>query len=296
MVDIKILCQEQGYNEETTAFLDGVWQKIKADEAAYAVFAEQIEIYKNNMTDFEHYPMLAKVQALGEPYGFLPATMDLLLLIQMLPILREQYVLQDIPMKYYDTIVNSFRGHAEKTFADKGVATAGVAWWSMAYFKLKMFYIGRLIYKWRPFKGTYQLGDYLIQEGTYHIDVHIPGGGSFSQELIQASYAEAREFFEKRYNQKGLLFGCSSWLLSPTLDEMLPETSNILAFAHEYTIYKTSVDPTGEKTGHYVFGSGVDMTNVDALPENSSLQRAMKARLKAGKGIGTGAGVILPKE
>ena len=286
MKDIKVLCQEQGYNAETTAYLDGVWQKIKADEAAYAVFADQIEIYKNNMT----------VQALGEPYGFLPATMDLLLLIQMLPILREQYVLQDIPMKYYDAIVNSFRGHAERTLESKGVATAGVAWWSMAYFKLKMFSIGRLIYKWRPFRETFTVGDYVIEEGVYHIDVHIPSSGSFAPEVVHASYDEARAFFEKRYNQKGLLFGCSSWLMSPTLDEMLPPTSNILAFAHEYTILKTSVDETGEKTGHYVFGSGVDMTNVDALPENSSLQRAMKARLKEGKGIGHAFGVILPKK
>ena len=295
MKDIKVLCQEQGYNEATTAFLDGVWQKIKADEAAYAVFAEQIEIYKNNMTDFEHYPMLAKVQALGEPYGILPATMDLVLLIYMLPILKEQYELQDVPMKYYDAIANGFRNHAEKALETKGAATAGVAWWSMAYFKLKMFSIGRLIYKWRPFKETITFGDFVIEEGTYHIDVHIPGSGSFAQDVVHASYDEAKEFFEKRYNKKGLLFACSSWLLSPTLDEMLPAHSNILAFAHEYSIYKTGVDPTGEKLGHYVFGSA-DMTNVDALPEGSSLQRAMKARLKEGKGIGTGSGVILPKK
>ena len=294
MKDIKVLCQEQGYNAETTAFLDGVWQKIKADEASYAVFAEQIEIYKNNMTTFEHYPMLAKVQALGEPYGFLPATMDLLLMIQMLPILREQYVLQDVPMKYYDAISNGFRKHAELTMETKGAATAGVAWWSMAYFKLKMFSIGRLIYKWRPFKETITFGDFVIEEGTYHIDVHIPSSGSFAREVVHASYEEAKEFFEKRYNKKGLLFACSSWLLSPTLDEILPPTSNILAFAHEYTILREGLDPTGEKLGHYVFGSA-DMTNVDALPENSSLQRNMKARLQAGKGIGTGFGVILPK-
>lgn len=295
MNEIKILCQEQGYNAETTAFLDGVWQKIKADEAAYTVFAEQIEIYKNNMTTFEHYPMLAKIQALGEPYGFLPATMDLLLLIQMLPILREQYVLQNIPMKYFDAISNGFRNHAEKSMETKGVATAGVAWWSMAYFKLKMFSIGRLIYKWRPFKETITIGDFVIEEGTYHIDVHIPSSGSFAQDVVHASYEEAKAFFEKRYKKEGLLLACSSWLLSPTLDEMLPPTSNILAFAHEYTIFREGCDPTGEKLGHYVFGSA-DMTNVDALPEDSSLRRAMKARLKAGKGIGTGAGVILPKK
>ena len=296
MSEIELLCKEQGYNPETTAFLSEQWQKIKNCAEGYAVFMEQLEVYKNNISTFEHYPMLDKVHEVGNAVGILPATMDAILLIFMLPILKEQYVLQNIPMKYYDKIVASFRGHAEKSFEKNGVATAGVAWWSMAYFKLKMFYIGRLTFKWRPFKETYTIGDTVIEEGTYHIDVHIPGGGPLTPELVHAAYDEAKPFFEQHYGKKNLYFACSSWLLSPTLDEMLPPTSNILAFAHEYTIFREGLDPTGEHAGHYVFGSGVDMKDVDALPEKSTLHRAMKARLKAGKGIGTGFGIILPKK
>ncbi len=296
MSEIKLLCQEQDYNAETTAFLDQQWQKIRIYSEGYAVFMEQLEVYKNNISTFEHYPMLDKVHAVGEAVGIHPATMDAILLIFMLPILKEQYVEQNIPMKYYDRIVGSFRGHAEKTFETTGVATAGVAWWYMAYFKVKMFYIGRLIFKWRPFKETYTIGDTVIEEGTYHIDVHIPSGSPLTPELVHAAYDEAKEFFESHYNKKDLCFACSSWLLSPTLDEMLAPGSNILAFAHEYTIVREGLDPTGEKVGHFVFGSGVDMKNMDALPEKSSLHRAMKTRLKAGKGIGTGFGIILPKK
>lgn len=295
MNEIKVLCQEQGYNLDTTAFLDEQWQKVKGNCEGYAVFMEQLEVYKNNISDFEHYPMLDKVQAVGQTVGVQAHTMDLMLMIFMLPILRRQYVEQNIPMQYYDAVVRNVRGGAEKSFAKNGVATAGVAWWSMAFFKLKMFYIGSLMFKWRPFKETYTVGDVVIEEGTYHIDVHIPGGARLTQEAVHAAYDEAKAFFEARYDKKGLIFGCSSWLMSPTLDEMLPPTSNILAFAHEYTILREGLDTTGEKLGHYVFGSA-DMTNVDALPEDSSLRRAMKARLKAGQGIGTGFGVILPRE
>lgn len=214
----------------------------------------------------------------------------------MLPILREQYVKQNLPMQYYEAVVRSTREGAEKTFENKGIAVAPTAWWSMAFFKLKMFYIGRLIFKWRPFKETYTVGDVVIEEGTYHIEVHIPGGTPLTPEAVHAAYDEAKAFFEDHYNKKGLIFSCYSWLMSPTLDEILPPGSNILAFAHEYTIINTCEDPTGERAGHFIFGSDVDMTNVDALPEKSSLHRGIKARLKEGKGIGYGYGVILPKE
>jgi len=296
MSQMQFLCREQGYNPETTAFLEDVWQKIKNDSEGYAVFMEQLQVYENNITAFEHYPMLEKVQAVGKAVGVSPATMDLVLLIFMLPILRRQYEALNFPMRYYDSIVRAFRDTAEKAMEKDGAPVAVNAWWSMAFFKLRMFNIGRLQFKWRPFKESYTLGDLVIEEGTDQIEVHIPGGAPLTPEAVHAAYAEARPFFEARYNKKGLIFGCKSWLLSSTLDEILPPTSNILAFAHDYTILAEKVDPTGERVGHFIFGADADFTNVDSLPEKSTLHRGIKARLKAGKGIGIGVGVILPKE
>lgn len=295
MKDIKVLCQEQGYNAEITAFLDGVWQTIKADEAAFSAFAEQIDIYVNNMTDFDHLSMLDKVHEIGEAIGVQPGTMELVLVMYMLPILKEQYEKQGVPMQYYDAVVRVFRGSAERSFDNGGVAMS-TTWWNMAYFKLNMFYIGRLIFKWQPFKESYTIGDREIKAGTYRIEVHIPRGGPLDLVSVHAAYDEAKEFFEARYNQKDPLFSCSSWTLAPMLDDILPPTSNILKFAHEYTVVKTRIDLTGERAGHYIFGNGVDMTNVDALPEDSTLRRGIKARLKAGKGIESALGIMLPKE
>ena len=296
MSEIRLLCQEQGYNEETTAFLEDVWQKIKNDSRGYAVFMEQLEVYKNDIPGFDHLAMLDRVHEVGELVGVQPTTMELVLLIFMIPIMKEQYVEQGIPMRYYDATVGVFRGHAEKTLADYGFAKAGATAWNMAYFKMVMFYIGRLIFKWEPFKDTYTVGDTVIKAGTYRIEVHIPGGSPLDPVLVHAAYDEAREFFETRYNQKDVCFSCRSWTVSPTLDEILPPTSNILAFAHEYTIVKTTIDPTGERAAPFIFGAGVDVTNVDALPEKSSLHRGIKARLKAGKGVGHALGIMLPKK
>ena len=153
-----------------------------------------------------------------------------------------------------------------------------------------------MIFKWKPFKGSYTVGDKVIKEGTHRIEVHIPRAGPLNLELVHAAYDEVKEFFEARYNQKGLIYSCSSWTLAPSLNEILPPTSNILKFAHEYTVVKTKIDLTGKGAGHFIFGDGVDMANVDALPEDSTLRRGIKARLKAGKGIESALGVMFPKE
>ena len=108
-------------------------------------------------------------------------------------------------------------------------------------------------------------------------------------EDCQASYDAAARFYHQRFGDENIVIGCYSWLLSPDLDALLPETSNILAFAHQYTLTEAPPDTTYD---HLVYAFGVHEKPEDLafLPENSSLQRALKAWLMEGNVLRLGKG------
>lgn len=123
--------------------------------------------------------------------------------------------------------------------------------------------------------------------------IHIPSDGGFDRQTIAHAYARAREVFDRCYPDypyKG--FFCTSWLMSTDLKEVLKPTSNILGFQEPFT--QIPHLSTGRLVFSFVFGLDAAIPeDMDALPEKSSLQRAVKERYKAGSFIHEGAGFFL---
>ena len=71
----------------------------------------------------------------------------------------------------------------------------------------------------------------VLEEGDLVLDIHIQEGGSLSEADCAESYEMAETFFEENGIGKGFkAYVCSSWLLSPQLRNVLPESSNIVTF------------------------------------------------------------------
>lgn len=123
--------------------------------------------------------------------------------------------------------------------------------------------------------------------------IHIPSDGGFDKQTIAHAYERAREVFDRCYPDypyKG--FFCTSWLMSTDLKEVLKPTSNILGFQEPFT--QIPFQSSGRLVFSFVFGlDAVIPEDMDALPEKSSLQRAVKERYKAGGFIHEGAGFFL---
>ena len=86
---------------------------------------------------------------------------------------------------------------------------------------------------------------------------------------------------------------CESWLLSPALSPLLPENSNILKFQRAFDI--TSVDPEPMDVLEWVFyltGEQQKTAKLTDLPENTFLQRNMKAFLLSGGKVGIAMGQL----
>ena len=106
-------------------------------------------------------------------------------------------------------------------------------------------------------------------------------------DAVQASYREAYRF----YRGMTRLFTCHSWLLSPVLREILPESANIVRFGLDYG--EVRFDPDDRQCEERVFGFGRVTDDFASYPQDTSLRRAVRERLLAGGKMGAGAGEFL---
>ena len=129
----------------------------------------------------------------------------------------------------------------------------------------------------------------VIEDGQKAISIHIPSDACLEKELLRQSYLEAKKLLIPAYPEfADAPWGCGSWLLAPVLKEMLPENSRILIFQSGFTVLKTYPDPEFKE---WVY-KRVDIPDAD-LPENTSLQRKLKAYLLAGNAFHSGMGMLI---
>ena len=286
MLRIQAFCETYGFDPAAASHFAAQYQILKSHADAYGVFCRQLEACRDDRV-FDHGPVFENLHGLQEVTGIHPYTIDILYLLCLLPGLEEQYGREGIPARFFHGFVENLKQAACNCQKIHGVWGTDIAWWLIDFFKLKLFSIGRLQFKRRKLRKA--MGGYA--EGSYYIDVHIPGGAPLTPALCAASYAEAAAFFRARYGMEHILFGCHSWLLSPELRTILPENSNILAFARDYTILQTNIDPTSNAVSFIFHVSGVP-ADLETLPEETSLQKALKTHLQGGKTINTAFGIL----
>ena len=114
-------------------------------------------------------------------------------------------------------------------------------------------------------------------------------GAHLVPEAIDASLKEADAFLARFFPAwQNLAKTCHSWLLSPQLPALLPENSNILRFQHRFRI-----TPEPEQTREFLVwifkNRDIPYPN---LPENTSLQKAVKKHLLDGGSFVEGRGIL----
>lgn len=159
--------------------------------------------------------------------------------------------------------------------------------WNALLLRMEVFRLGRLEYQPRILEQDIVSGKIALAAGTPILEVHVPAGTPLDRHKLSASLCSAGPFFERHFQRSFFWFHCHSWLLSPALRDLLPPSSGILQFQDFFTIYNEDFSfPQAEQR---VFG------NVQADPqqytEYTSLQRALKKYLLAGKRIGMGMGI-----
>lgn len=288
---IKEFCQKYEYEPDAVDFLEEAYQILKNNEEAFEIFNLCIEEYEKNI-EFNHEPIFEKIRSLSKITGLHDFTLELIYMISLTPHLKELYIKENLPEDIYDASVCDLKWKARECKDNYGVWGMFVGWWTIGFFKLKRFAIGRLQFNMREFPHNMSANGLSFAEGEKYIDVHIPSSGRLDYDECQSAYKRAAEFFSKRYGMKNIIFGCRSWLLSPDNEKILPEKSNILKFMKDYTVLEIDIDPENSNLWR-IFNKMKMPEDVSMLPEDTSLRKSFKKWLQKGNTINAAFGVII---
>lgn len=149
--------------------------------------------------------------------------------------------------------------------------------WTTRQISAKLFRIGQLEY------------ELLEEQGERKISLHIPSDCKLHTALLRQSYLQAKALISKTFPDfADVPYVCGSWLLSPNLKDFLPESSNILKFQQSFTLTDVYAEPDFKE---WVF-KRTDIPDSD-LPEDTSLQRKVKAFLLSGGIFLSGEGILI---
>jgi len=127
----------------------------------------------------------------------------------------------------------------------------------------------------------------ILTKGAFSLSTHIPEGPKMYHEDCIDCYKKAKIFFKKHFGQDVLFCTCWSWLISPQLRLWLGNDSNIIKFQRDYVLVN---EVPSDGTIYYLYLIKKD--NPDDYPENTSLQRKVKAFIKSGGIVTEGYGVM----
>lgn len=187
---------------------------------------------------------------------------------------------------YYDTFkdLNIWCSHC---IAETGKPGMKQYRWTSLPLRMKIFRLGRLQFEPATLRDTLDYKGYILKAGTPVLEVHIPEGSSLTPVEARKSFVAAVSFFEDVVPYECVGFFCESWLLSPKLKEILPETSNIIRFQDCFSVCDEKPARQAEER---VFGKVLDQ--VEDYQEDTSLRRGLKNYLRKGGKVGMGCGFI----
>ncbi len=227
----------------------------------------------------------------AESFGITPEELTFYVYMRLAMRAVDEYAERAIETDiFFNTMKSDFIPTVNAYFKKRGkygIASAARRW--IGYpLALKIFNLGILRFQIAPSRYDVKIGEVEIKKGEPCISVHIKKG-NFDEAECEAAYAVAREFFAKHFDMMTPVFFCYSWLMQPWLLDVLPKDSKIAKFQRKYRNIDFVEDP-GDVL-RWVFPTVCE--NPADYPEDTTVQRATKARILSGEIIGYGAGVRL---
>lgn len=120
----------------------------------------------------------------------------------------------------------------------------------------------------------------ILRKGDPVISVHIPADDVFTTEVCEAAYERAVELFQVCYPDHPFnCFVCYSWMMEKRLRDIMQRETNITRFADRYAVFPMRSNAYGVQS--FLFHQGTPV-EPEKLPEDTSMQRAVKAYLCEG--------------
>lgn len=197
----------------------------------------------------------------------------------------ELYDQKGICREIFTATMQCFSRFAQECAAD-GALRYDRSFWTWRQLSGCLFRLGTLEFE-RCVLSAAQATQYELNGETPVVSVHIPGDAVCAEAQLHASYRQARTFWQVYFAQQPPVV-CRTWLLAAPLKSFLPEHSGIRTFQRDYRI--CTQFPAGKDYRIWLYGRAQAALPDAELPEDTSLQRRVKAHLLVGGTIGEGAG------
>ena len=283
---------ELGFDKEAVASLSADIEKIYANEDAKELFAGAVNDYERDINS-NYTELREAAKHAGEIVGVHAYSAELLLFICFSKHLRELYRLRGISDRIWFASMSDLKWKLWECKAVKGIWGSFVAGWFPGFFNLTRFALGRLQFEIVEFNGEYEKNGKALKKGDKVINVHIPRTLTpLDKKSRDDAYSQAAEFFKNMTDGAPIAFVCSSWLLYPEAEKILPAHSNIRGFMADYDMIRSKTNAEGEYGDMWRLFD-MDFTgDLNDYPEDSSLRRAYKKFLLDGNRTGSGYGVF----
>ena len=146
----------------------------------------------------------------------------------------------------------------------------------------------------KPDKKVFPKAQYRLvaKSGDTVLSVHIPRGTDISPHNTAKSLLAALKDVAVYYPEHNIkAFYCHSWLLDPKFNDILEPGAKIPQFGNLFTRYPAK--SSGKEVFSFVFRRTMPLEN---LPENTSLERALKQHYINGNYILAYSGIVLPEQ
>ena len=283
---------ELRFDKEAVESLSADIEKIYANEEAKALFAGAVDDYARDINS-NYTELREAAKRAGEIVGVHAYSAELLLFICFSKHLRELYRLRGISDRIWFDSMSDLKWKLWECKAVKGIWGSFVAGWFPGFFNLTRFALGRLQFEIVAFDGEYEKNGKALKKGDKVINVHIPRTLTpLDKESRDDAYAQAAEFFRNMTDGAPIAFVCSSWLLYPEAEKILPAHSNIRGFMADYDMIRSKTNGEGEYGDMWRLFDMDYTGDFNDYPEDRSLRRAYKKFLLDGNRTGSGYGVF----
>ena len=283
---------ELGFDAEAIEVLSADLEKMLSNTESESIYTKYVALYEENV-NLNYGEMLSEIDKAAELVGVHKYSAELLIFISLAKHLRELYKEKEIPDRIWFDSMCDLKWKLWECKAVKGMWGSFVAIWFPRFFNLTRFALGRLQFEVVEFDGEYQKDGKTLKKGDKVINVHIPRTLTpLTKESRDDAYAQAAEFFKDMTYGTPIAFVCSSWLLYPEAEKILPPHSNIRGFMADYDIIRSRVDDEGDYHNMWRLFDMDYTGDFNDYPEDSSLRRAYKKFLLDGNRTGGGYGVF----
>ena len=283
---------EIGFDDEAIEALSSDLERMLAEPESKAIIEKQVALYETDVNR-NYGEILSETDKAAEIAGVHKYSAELLIFILFSKRLRELYKQNGISDKIWFDSMCDLKWKLWECKAVKGSWGSFVAGWFPGFFNLTRFALGRLQFEIVEFDGEYEKDGKKLKKGDKVVNVHIPRTLTpLDKKSRDDAYSQAAEFFRNMTDGAPIAFVCSSWLLYPEAEKILPAHSNIRGFMADYDIIRSKVDEEGDYHNMWRLFD-MDFTgDFKDYPEDSSLRRAYKKFLLDGNRTGSGYGVF----